>query len=100
MLANLYWFDVRNNYVNAETKVKLRASKSPDLAGDLPIFDIVMTISRSPELEWKSPDLLQETRLALSTANLAIVVQAKRLSVWQMWLKTFCQFGGRNFYSV
>ena len=38
------------------------SSKSPDLAGDLPIFDIVMTISWSPDLEWKSPDLLQETQ--------------------------------------
>ena len=39
---------------------ELRASKSPDLAGDIPIFDIT-NISRSPDLEWKSPDLLQET---------------------------------------
>ena len=37
-----------------------RASKSPDLAGDLPIFDKIMKISRSPDLECKSPDLLQE----------------------------------------
>ena len=28
-----------------------RASKSPDLAGDLPIFDKIMKISRSPDLE-------------------------------------------------
>ena len=32
------------------------ASKSPDFAGDLPIFDKIMKISRSPDLEWKSPD--------------------------------------------
>ena len=37
-----------------------RASKSPDLAGDLPIFDKIMKISRSPDLECKSPALLQE----------------------------------------
>ena len=29
----------------------LRASKSPDLAGDLPIFDQIIKISRSPDLE-------------------------------------------------
>ena len=28
-----------------------RASKSPDYAGDLPIFDKIMKISRSPDLE-------------------------------------------------
>ena len=38
-----------------------RASKSPDFAGDLPIFDKIMKISRSPDLESKSPDLLQDT---------------------------------------
>ena len=28
-----------------------RASKSPDFSGDLPIFDKIMKISRSPDLE-------------------------------------------------
>ena len=28
-----------------------RATKSPDLSGDLPIFDKIMKISRSPDLE-------------------------------------------------
>ena len=32
-----------------------RASKSPDLAGDLPIFDVIMKISRSPDLELNLP---------------------------------------------
>ena len=32
-------------------KAKVRASKSPDFAGDLPIFDKIMKISRSPDLE-------------------------------------------------
>ena len=40
-----------------------RASKLPDLAGDLPmIFDIIMSIARSPDLEWKYPDLLKKQR--------------------------------------
>ena len=37
--------------VTLYSAVKLKASKSPDFAGDLPIFDMVMTISRSPDLE-------------------------------------------------
>ena len=37
-----------------------RASKSPDLAGDLQIFDKIMKISRSPDFECKSPNLLQD----------------------------------------
>ena len=45
----------------AESPQVSGASKSPDLAGDLPIFDKIMQISRSPDLEYKSPDLLQET---------------------------------------
>ena len=32
-----------------------RASKSRDLAGDLPIFDIIMNISRSPDLNENLP---------------------------------------------
>ena len=35
----------------SHTANKRRASKSPDLAGDLPIFDQIMKISRSPALE-------------------------------------------------
>ena len=47
-----------------------RASKSPDLAGDLPIFDIVMTISR---FEMKiSRFITRDSRLALANFDIAV----------------------------
>ena len=50
------------SYAKVLKEHDISASKSPDLAGDLPIFDVIMKISRSPDLEWKSPDLLQVWR--------------------------------------
>ena len=50
----------------------LRASKSPDFSGDLPIFDKIMKISRSPDLELKSHDFSPKTMLARSIASFAI----------------------------
>ena len=49
-----------------------RASKSPDFSGDLPIFDKIMKISRSPDLELKSPDFLPKNMLPRSIASFAI----------------------------
>ena len=54
-----YYFRLNNtqNYTLfqiEQDEIIYRASKSPDLAGDLPIFDKIMKISRSPDLEWKS----------------------------------------------
>ena len=34
-----------------DNKNIIRASKSPDFSGDLPIFDKIMKISRSPDFE-------------------------------------------------
>ena len=59
-------------------KIQLRrASKSPDFAGDLPIFDKIIKISRSPDLDF----FLQETMLARSIASFAIAVGETILSL-------------------
>ena len=49
-----------------------RASKSPDLAGDLPIFDIVMTISRFGMKITRF--ITRDSRIAMDIANFAIAV--------------------------
>ena len=47
VMYTLYSVSLCSMYVDAFS----RAAKSPDLAGDLPIFDKIMKISRSPDLE-------------------------------------------------
>ena len=59
-----------------------RASKSPDFSGDLPIFDKIMKISRSPDLEWKSPDFL--TKDYASTVDRQFCHSSRQID---------CQFG-------
>ena len=49
-LRHSEWIASRLYIVHVLT-VFYRASKSPDFAGDLPIFDKIMIISRSPDLE-------------------------------------------------
>ena len=66
-----------------------RASKSPDFAGDLPIFDKIMKITRSPDLEWKSPDFF--TRDYASTVDRQFCNSSRRndFQVGKFCLKPF-----------
>ena len=66
------WIVCLNRWNQKYRYVQNRASKSPDFSGDLPIFDKIMKISRSPDLGWKSPDFLPKTMLARSIASFAI----------------------------
>ena len=51
-----------------------KASKSPDLAGDLPIFDKIMEISRFGLKISRFIIITKDSRLALSIASFAIGV--------------------------
>ena len=69
-----------------------RDSKSPDLAGDLPIFDIIMTISR---FEMNISRFITRDYLALSIANFAMTVGETIFSLANFVYKSFRQSGER-----
>ena len=65
-----------------------RASKSPDFAGDLPIFDKIMKISRSGMKI--SRFITRDSRLKLSIVRFAIAAGETIFTVW------FAAPGGRH----
>ena len=96
VLENVTWWQTFERKTSLQSfQVSRFGGRSPDFwysKYNLPISRFGMKISRF---------ITRDSRLALSIANFAIAVGDTTFSLaHDVWLKTVCQFGWRNFYTL